>query len=224
MSQNYFITAIGTGVGKTLLTATLAYQLRNSGQQVRALKPIISGFASGPCDSTHLLEAQGVEVSDAAIAAISPWRFAAPLSPHLAAAQEGRSIDTLQLIDWCRTQSQTNTTTLIEGVGGIMVPLTEGYLLLDWMEQLSWPVILVASNYLGAINHTLLSLQALHQRDLVLHAVVISECPESNVSLQDTADSIEAFMPTSVPIYRFPWVQGGDNAWKNAPNLLSVLA
>ena len=89
-----FVTATGTGIGKTLVTCLLARQLRAAGRRVRALKPVATGYtAARDSDSAQLLAALGEPITDANVAAISPWRFAAPLSPDMAAEREGRALD-----------------------------------------------------------------------------------------------------------------------------------
>lgn len=226
MKERYFISGIGTGVGKSFFTASLTHQLQQRGRPVLALKPIISGFDTAnphPSDTAQLLAAQGLDVTDINIEKISPWRFHAPLSPHLAAAQEEREIDTKHLLAWSHKHASADHTTLMEGVGGLMVPLTKEYLVIDWIAALGWPVILVASTYLGAINHALLSLLALHQRAIPLHAVVVSEAQEAGASLSETAAAIAAFMPEARPIHLLNRVKKQDNGWKDAPDLLSII-
>lgn len=224
--SGYFIAAIGTGVGKTFVTCALAHQLQIAGRAVRALKPVISGFdVAHPenSDTGQLLLAQRMEVSPQNIEKISPWRFAAPLSPHLAAAYEGKLIAPAELETWCRAQMHDSSTTLIEGAGGLMVPLAPDYLLIDWAAALGLPVVLVASNYLGAINHTLLSVEALRARAIPLQAVVISQAPETETSLEDTAEAIAAFVPKDTRIHTLARQKSTDCGWKHAPDLLSLL-
>ena len=106
---------------------------------------------------------------------ISPWRFAAPLSPDLAAAAEGRSIDFKALVEFSRDAAYGRGTVFIEGVGGIMVPLDATHTVLDWMSALRIPVLLVAGSYLGTISHTLTALHVLAHRNLDIAGVVVSE-------------------------------------------------
>lgn len=181
----YFITATGTGVGKTYLTALLAKQ-----HGARAIKPIISGFSQDEMTDTHLLsEATGEKNLDA----ISPWRFTAPLSPDVAAAREGKSIVFSELVDFCREAMAGAPLTLIEGVGGVMVPLNDTHTVLDLMAVLKLPVILVAGSYLGTISHTLTSLAVLRSRGVKIHTIVISESEESPMPMEETAATIERF-------------------------------
>ncbi len=219
----YFITAIGTGVGKTLVTAALAHQLTQAKKPVQAIKPIVSGYELGDNDSEILLQACDKLIDEATIAAISPWRFAAPLSPHLAAAQENKSINTQELLKFCTTTINTNDITIIEGVGGLMVPLNADTLVIDWIKALQIPAILVASSYLGAINHTLLSLHALQESGIPLRAIVMSQSGEQDAGLEQTRDSIAAFCHPDMPIITIPRIAEKDKPWKFVPNLLSLV-
>ena len=102
-----FITGVGTGVGKTLVTTILCHQLRAMGRRVNALKPVVSGFVEGDpeSDPALILRSLGIAPTTEAIAAITPWRFAAPLSPHLAARREGRSVSREDVVRFCREQA-----------------------------------------------------------------------------------------------------------------------
>lgn len=184
--SSYFITATGTGIGKTYISASLAKQWPN----LQVLKPIISGYSESEETDTHiLLKAQNKKDPNE----ISPWRFAAPLSPDAAARREGREIVFEELIEWCREQMLNSQATLIEGAGGIMTPVNERHTMLDWMAALRVPVILVAGSYLGTISHTLSSLVALKARNVPVHKVVINESIESPMPLEETAETIERF-------------------------------
>lgn len=222
-----FITAIGTDVGKTYVASALAWQLKQKGEDVRAFKPVVSGFDADelePSDTGMLAEAAGLPLNDQSVRAISPWRFAAPLSPHLAAEKEGKAIDEAELIGWCRKRMEQPGITLIEGVGGLMVPLTPDYLVIDWIEALDIPVILVGASYLGAINHTLLSIQALRARAIPIHAVVISQSLlEQDAGLEATKEAVEGFGDTSCPVLTLPRAPISDKPFKNGPDLLSLI-
>ena len=128
---------------------------------------------------------------------IAPWRFAAPLSPDLAAKAEGRALDFKALVDFSRDAAYGRGTIFIEGVGGIMVPLDQTHTVLDWMSALRIPVLLVAGSYLGTISHTLTALHVLAQRNLDIAGVVVSESTAPGASLDDTVATIARF---AVPI------------------------
>lgn len=190
----YFITATGTDSGKTFVAAGLARALAARGHGVRALKPVLSGYrddALEASDSGALLAACGVGVTPAAVADISPWRFAAPLSPDRAAALEGRHVDYDELLEWCRGEVARNRDCLlIEGIGGVMVPLDGSYTVRDWIAALALPTLLVAGTYLGSLSHTLTALAALREVGVAPAAIVLDESAEGAVSMADTLASL----------------------------------
>lgn len=191
-----FVTGTGTDVGKTFITAALVRHLRATGKAVQACKPVLSGFDPDQAafsDPGLLLSALGQAVTAEAIDRISPWRFSAPLSPDLAAGREGRGIDFRALVDYCRAAIHGRGTVLIEGIGGVMVPLDQTHTVLDWMSALRIPVVLVAGSYLGTLSHTLTALHVLAQRNLDIAGVVVSESPTPGASLADTAATIARF-------------------------------
>jgi len=192
-----FITATGTDIGKTFVTAGLIRALRARGQKVSALKPIVSGFNEldfAQSDPALLLDAMGRAVSLAELDLISPWRFKAPLSPDMAARKEGRSIDFDEVLAYCRNTLETNSDlVMIEGVGGIMVPLNEHLTVLDLMQSLALPVVLVAGSYLGTISHLLSALDVLKGRDLFPRAIVINESEGASVTMEDTLETLSHF-------------------------------
>jgi dethiobiotin synthetase len=205
-----FVTATGTDIGKTFVTAGTISRLRRGGRNVEALKPVVTGFDSvtaAASDPVVLLRALGRPASEDAIARIAPWRFKAPLAPDLAAQRESRILDFDALVDFCRRSVDASPDALlIEGVGGVMVPLTERHTVLDWMVALRQPVLLAAGSYLGTISHTLSAVDVLRRRDLSVAAIVVSETPASTVPLADAAASIARFVePTAVlPLPRLP--------------------
>ncbi|MGO4727056.1 MULTISPECIES: dethiobiotin synthase [unclassified Inquilinus] len=200
-----FVTATGTEIGKTFVTAALARHLRGQGRAVRALKPVVSGFddsTKGDSDPAMLLRALDRKITDAALAEIAPWRFVAPLSPDMAARREGRTIDFAALVAQGRAAiaAADDDPLLVEGVGGAMVPLTGRETVLDWMAALGIPVLLVAGSYLGTISHTLTTLAVLRGAGLDVRAIVLSETPGSTVPLEETRETIARFAG-DVPVF-----------------------
>jgi dethiobiotin synthetase len=192
-----FVSATGTGVGKTFVTAGLIRHCLARGETVDALKPVVSGFdpaglAAG--DSGVLLAALGRPVTVEEAARISPWRFAASLSPDMAAAREGRAIDFAELTKFCSAAIAGRRKRLfIEGIGGIMVPLDATHTVLDLITALRLPLILVTGSYVGTLSHTLTALQVLARRNLDVAAVVVSESQESAAALDETVTTIARF-------------------------------
>jgi dethiobiotin synthetase len=208
----YFVTSTGTDIGKTFVTAGLIRYLRQSSQPVAALKPVVSGYDSSVVETSDpavLLRALGRPVSADEIAAIAPFRFRAPLSPDIAAAREGRSIEFDDLLKFSRDAVAANSgLTFIEGVGGIMVPIDAERTVLDWMAALGLPVILVVGGYLGTISHTLTALDVLTKRALRIAAIVVSEKENDTVPLDDTVASIARFSG-GVEVIGLPRLPGG---------------
>ncbi|MGI8524957.1 MAG: dethiobiotin synthase [Pseudolabrys sp.] len=192
-----FVTATGTDIGKTFVTAGLIRLLRDQGANVTAFKPVVSGYDSSVVETSDpavLLDALGRAVSAEEIERIAPWRYRAPVAPDLAAAREGRPLDFEALTAFCRRAIETHKGTLfIEGVGGIMAPLDARRTVLDWMTVLRLPLLLVVGSYLGSISHTLTALHVLTQRKLNIAAIMVSESERSPVSLEATVESILHF-------------------------------
>jgi len=191
-----FVTGTGTDVGKTFVTAGLIRHFRAAGRAVEVIKPVISGFdpAGLPTsDPGVLLAALGRPATMDEVERIAPWRFAAPLSPDLAAAREGRTIVFDDLLNFSRRAAATRNVLLIEGVGGIMVPRDNKHTVIDWVKALRVPVLLVAGSYLGTISHTLTALHVLAQRNVEIAAVVVSESETGGATLDETVTSIARF-------------------------------
>jgi dethiobiotin synthetase len=226
--EKFFITSIGTGIGKTLVTTTMCRQLRASGKKVIALKPVISGYDSTDkgSDSALILQSLGLEFTPKNIEKISPFRFAAPLSPDMAAAREGRGIGFNEVVSYCKAYEQAEADMLLaEGVGGVMVPLNKDYTVLDWMEALGWKIILISGSYLGAISHTLTACESLATHGLKPFALIISESESSEVVPTDMVGTLRNFLPEDVTIITIPRQndkQGGKEMWELMPSLSEI--
>ena len=213
--KSFFITATGTDIGKTFVTALLIRQLRAQGKSVRALKPLLTGYTDDVAresDTGILLDALDLPVNAETIARVTPWRFTAPLAPTMAAEREGRRVDCLEIISFCRAAQQgAEEFLLIEGVGGAMVPLDKQLTVRDWMAALRLPALLVTGSYLGTISHTLTALEALQSKDITIAAILVSESPASTVPLEETAAAIRDFA-RKIPVQILPRQSGFDAA------------
>ena len=201
MTPALFVAGTGTNIGKTFVSCGLLRAMPG----LRALKPIVSGFdpdEAAESDPAHLLTASGISPTPAAIAQISPWRFQAPLSPDQAAARERRQIDFQALLAFCRNTAKSGPL-LVEGVGGVMVPLTESETTLDWIAQLGWPVLLVTGGYLGTLSHTLTALDALAHRGIPVAALVVNARDAGHVPVEDTIATLHRFASTTL-IFALP--------------------
>jgi dethiobiotin synthetase len=213
-----FVTSSGTGIGKTFVTLRLIEELEAAGRRVRALKPVASGFdaalAQGS-DTALLLRAQRLDLSAANLDAASPWRFAAPLSPDMAARAERRSIPFAALIAHCRAASMGAGVTLIEGIGGVMVPLDAEHTVLDWIAALEAPTLLVVGSYLGTLSHSLTAAMALRERGVTIAAIVVSESEQQPVPAAESAETLARFvapvpvcvLPRAAPVPLLPLIE-----------------
>ncbi|MDE2183507.1 MAG: dethiobiotin synthase [Alphaproteobacteria bacterium] len=194
----FFVTATGTDIGKTFVTSGLLRHLKSANKQAAAIKPVISGYDPDKAvesDVGVLLKAMDETVDDASIARLSPWRFTAPLSPDVAAARENREVAFDDLVSFCRKAAATHERLLIEGVGGVMVPLDTHHTVLDWMAVLGFPAVLVTGSYLGALSHALTAVDALLHAGVKIAALVINDSGDHAVPLSDTAATLHRFLP-----------------------------
>lgn len=183
MSRTFFITATDTGAGKSYLTWLLVEELLRRGVAARAIKPVAAGHGSDGVNEDVALLMRAQDISDPA--AINLYSFALAASPGLAAAAESAAIEPARLLQWCRAQQEEQELLLIEGVGGLMVPLTDDYLVSDWIGDMpECEVILVVGARLGCINHALLSLDKLAQMECLPAVVVINDLGDQNAAEQ----------------------------------------
>jgi len=189
-----FITGTGTDIGKTWLACALLRHWRGQGRQVAAFKPVLSGFDPAhpaASDAGALLAALGRAATPAELDAVAPWRFRAPLSPDMAAALEGRSIDVDELVAFTRRAVDAGPgPALVEGVGGVMVPLDGRHTVRDWIAASGLPCVLVTGSYLGSLSHALTALAALLEVGAGISAIAVNESPDSPVSLDATLESL----------------------------------
>lgn len=194
--KSCFITATGTDIGKTFCTAGLL----RARPGLKAIKPILSGYISGEVsDSSLLLDAMGLEANEAAINAITPFRYQAPLSPDMAAAREGQKIDYENLLAFCRAElTKAPEGLLIEGAGGAAVPLTDAKLTADWIKDLALPALLVSGTYLGSISHCITTAAFLLNRGVSIRAILLNESPMAPVPTKETRVALERYLPYPV--------------------------
>ncbi len=207
-----FVTATGTDVGKTFVARGMIRQLRARGLAVDALKPVITGYdpqTAHLSDTGRLLAALGRALTPRQINQVSPIRLRESLSPDQAARIEGRPIDFKALNTFCRTAiSRHKGALLIEGIGGIMVPLDDRHTVLDWMIEIDVPAILVTGSYAGTVSHTLTALDVLERNAIKIAAVVVNESPGSAAPLDDTADTIRRFTD-NIDVFALPRLADG---------------
>jgi dethiobiotin synthetase len=172
-----FVSGTDTGVGKTVVTAALVDWLRRAGQVVRVCKPVATGAEGPVADDTRLL---GAAAHDADYAAITPWTFGLPAAPPVAARAASATLDLHEIAAAVRRRMEPGAILLVEGVGGLLCPLTETTVVADLIALLRLPLLIVARLALGTLNHTLLTLESARSRGLDVLGVVVSETTPAN--------------------------------------------
>jgi dethiobiotin synthetase len=201
MGRKIFVTATDTGAGKTWVTVSAIRSLLREGGHAKALKPIACGLdeQGNNEDIDALLAAQKLSSADQ----ISLYRYTLPAAPSEAAAAEGQRVDPEKLLQWCRAEASRVDCCLIEGVGGLMVPITDRWLLSDWIEAMpDMEVWLVVGCRLGAINQTLLTLEKLKQMGRTPACIFFNATkPEQNDWINPTRQAVEPFLDQECQIH-----------------------
>ena len=189
-----FITGTGTDIGKTWLACALLRHWREQRLRPEALKPVLSGFdpaTPAASDAGALLAALGRPGDARALDAIAPWRYAAPLSPDMASAREGRLVPFDALVAFTRRAAEKAAgPLLVEGVGGVMAPLDEHHTVRDWIAASGLSCVLVTGSYLGSMSHTLTALECLAHAGVPVAAIAVNETEGSGVALGQTLASL----------------------------------
>lgn len=166
--MSVFITGTDTGVGKTRVTCLLVKALREDGRDAVGYKPVSAGDRD---DATLLAEASGLEDLDA----INPVSYQTAVAPYVAGMLESRPLDPADLVAGFRALAAKHELVLVEGAGGWEVPLAPNYRISDLASELALPVIVVAANKIGALNHILLTVNAIKARGLTCAGVILNE-------------------------------------------------
>ncbi len=194
-----FVTGTDTGVGKTFVTACVARLLREQGHAVRVCKPVATGaerdggrWVSG--DTRLLAEAAG----ETDLGAVTPWAFPDPVAPPVAARRAGVDLVLGELAEAVRRRSRPGVVLVVEGVGGLLCPLTERDTVADLAAALGFPLIVVTRRGLGTLNHTLLTLEAARGRGLAVAGVVVNETEPPRGLADET--NVEELRRLGVPV------------------------
>ena len=180
MKGVYFVSGIDTDIGKTVATGVLAKQLLQQGKSVITQKPVQTGCQNIADDIAVHRNIMGIPMQEADKQRLTmPEIFSYPASPHLAARLDGRALDLHKIRTATQQLAAQYEIVLVEGAGGLMVPLTENLLTIDYIQQQAYPVILVTSGRLGSINHTLLSFSVLKQYGIQLHSLIFNHIHDS---------------------------------------------
>jgi dethiobiotin synthetase len=197
--KTLFITGIGTGIGKTIVSAVLTEKLKSD-----YWKPI----QSGDLDDSDTLKVKGLVSNPTSVFHTEAYRLTQPYSPHKSAAIDGITIDLNKII-----APETNNNLLIEGAGGLMVPLNKEYLMIDLIKQLDVEVVLVSQNYLGSINHTLLSVAILKQYNIKIAGIIFNGKTDENSEsyiLNYTGLKLLGHLPEFEMVDKDAIIQAGD--------------
>jgi dethiobiotin synthetase len=176
-ARGLFVTGTDTGVGKTVAAAAVLSVLRRGGRDAVPMKPVETG-AGGPetaADLDFCLAAAGLAVTPEEYRLMAPCRLPLPASPHLAAREAGTRVEMSRLLGAFRRLLELHGLVIVEGAGGVLVPLDETTTMLDLMVAMELPVMLVARSGLGTINHTLLSLREIERAGLPVAGVVFCD-------------------------------------------------
>ena len=187
------VTGTDTGIGKTWVSALIIEELRKKGVEAVGLKPVLSGSRE---DAERLWEANGGALD---LDAINPWWYQTPAAPLVASRIEGSPLEVEPMVEYIHKIQGAHDFTLVEGVGGWEVPMGEGFSFEDYARALGFPVMVVAANWLGTINHTLLTVKAIQAAGLECIGVILNHLEaERDVAATTNRTILEELCP--VPI------------------------
>ena len=193
--RSLFITGTDTGTGKTFITAGIVSGFITNGVNAVPAKPVQTGCVNGIAEDLEFsLHTAGLSFTEPVLKRLCPIRFTPACSPHLAAELADKSIVFSEMVSGLQELEYEYECIIAEGAGGVLVPLGNGKTMLDLMIELGWPVVLVSSDKLGTINHTLLSLSALRNAGLEVAGVVINHpSPPSSLISESNTRAIQEY-------------------------------
>jgi dethiobiotin synthetase len=185
-----FVTGTDTGVGKTFVGCALAHAWRAAGRTVGVVKPVETGVEGEPADARALAHAAG---DRSPLDDVCPYRFRASLAPAVAAALEDRTVDVDRIAGLIERRAGTDDVLLVEGAGGLLVPITGTTTWLDLVVRVRLPMLLVAANRLGTVNHTALTARVAASAGVTIVGFVLSQpVAVTDVSAESNAETIAA--------------------------------
>lgn len=200
----FFVTATGTDIGKTVISSHILHQLRRAGRDPLGLKPVASGVDPNDLESSdpgRLLQALGRPVDAENLDRVCPWRFVDPLAPDSAAQRVGASLSFDALVEFVNAHAQADL--LVEGVGGVRVPLGRDRCVLDWMVATRLPALVVTGSYLGAISHLLSALDSLAAANIPVLGVVVNRSAREPMPVDEMLSAARPWLPER-PVVVFP--------------------
>ena len=209
----YFITSCGTSVGKTFITTALCWHLMQSSRIIHAVKPVISGWNKSDFlnnDTCKILRSLNLDCNDNNVTKISPWRLYYPHAPNIAARLENVKLNYNEILTFCyRCVQRLYDYLFIEGIGGVMSPITDCKTCLDLIKDLNIKVILVVGSYIGSISHTLTALKVLGDLDV---KIILSVKSEEDTNISDIVEFICDY--TGKSVYIQPYINDSFDLWK----------
>jgi dethiobiotin synthetase len=202
--RGVFVTGTDTEVGKTIVAAAITAAAVERGMRIAAFKPVVTGLDEPVVDwpRDHELLSQVANAGQTP-QDVAPHRYGPAVSPHLAEQLAGESIEPEALVEAARVEAQKADAIVVEGVGGLLVPLTKDYLVRDFAGELSLPVVIAARPGLGTISHGLLTIEAARAVALRIQAVVLTPWPDEPEEIQrSNMETIERF--GEVPVIGLP--------------------
>ncbi|RMF92665.1 MAG: dethiobiotin synthase [Candidatus Schekmanbacteria bacterium] len=228
-AKGVFITGTDTEVGKTVIASSLAMHLVSRGIKVSVMKPIETGCKIrskilAPADGINLKYASA---SDISLSQIVPSRYKNPLAPMPASRIEKKPVNLKRIKECFDTVKKIGDFCIVEGLGGIMVPITKDYFVRDMIKDFGFPLIIVARPLLGTINHTALTVEAAKKGKIKISAIVISgyNRKTKNIAEKTNPDVLRELFP-EIPIFIFPKIEriNSTTIRKEASSLLAPLA
>lgn len=214
VTERYFVTGTDTEVGKTVASAALLQAARLQGKTTAGYKPVASGSEMTPegLRNTDALALQRNSTLELPYAAVNPYTFAEPTSPHIISADEGRPIDFAVMSAGLRALESRADCVLVEGAGGWFTPLSEEQTFADWAKAERLPVILVVGVKLGCINHAMLTAQAVQQSGLPLAGWIANDVVAPGKRHQEYLATLRRVLPAPF-LGEIPWLaEGAENA------------
>ena len=207
LNNSFFITSTGTNIGKTYCAVEIIKALIKKKIEVNPFKPILSGFnfrKIEESDSYKILRTIKKDIDIKDIKSITPWLFNNAMAPSLAAEKENKNLDYNQVFNWCldkiNYKNNKNSINIIEGAGGILVPIEKEKTIFDLIVDLRIPVILVVGNYLGSVSHTLSVIKNIQISKINIINIIINQNNNCDLDIDDTKKLIDTSLINKIII------------------------
>ena len=212
MAKGIFITATDTGIGKTVVSAGLAMALRSRGMRVGVMKPVATGCIGNDgwlvsMDAVYLFEAAENEYAPLT----SPIRFRNPVAPSIASIYEQKEVDLGKIRKAFKELQKYYDYLIVEGIGGILVPIKKNFLVANLIREMGFPIVIVSHVNLGAINHTLMTVDSALMRGFLIKGIIFNRAPLVNYSLAELTNPRVIHELTGLPVLgTLPEIEGID--------------